>query len=435
MSLLAMVLRSLALRRVTSALLALSVALGVGLVVVIFVLSRAIDRAYENQGSGFPMLVGPRGSKADLVLSVVYQQGRGPGLLPYRVYEELAKQDWVELAVPVALGDSVGDFRVMGASEGIFSPAFQPLPGRPLTLARGRPFESDRETTKAVIQHGLEAHDLPREAVLGAEAARRLGLDVGMTLQPTHGLDEAGDHHDEEWLVTGVLVPTGTAMDRVVFVNLESFFAIEEHAAGSLVAGPDGGVEPAISAVIIYPKSKTAQSMMLPALEKRSDLMAVSPAQEIARLLAIVGDVRALLLVCAWAVVLVAGAGVATSMYGAMAARRGETAVLRALGARRSTVLGLLVVEAALLAFSGASLGLALGHSALFVLGPRLEDAAGCALELGPLAPLGAAGAAAWVPFELAMLLVVTPLGALAGVLPGLAAYRLPVAQNLQSRS
>lgn len=430
-----MVLRSLALRRVTSALLAFSVALGVGLVVVILVLSRAVDRAYENQGSGFPILVGPRGSKADLVLSVVYQRGRGPGLLPYRVYEELARADWVALAVPVALGDSVGEFRVMGASEGVFAPEFQPLPGRPLVLARGRPFQSDRETTRAIIQQRLDAHDLPREAVLGAEVARRLALDVGMTLRPTHGLDERGEDHDEEWLVTGVLERTGTAMDRVVFINLESFFAIEEHAAGAGIAAPDGGVEPGISAVIVYPKSKTAQSMMLPALEKRSDLVAVSPAHEIARILAIVGDVRALLLVCAWAVVFVAGAGVATSMYGAMASRRRETAVLRALGARRATVLGLNVIEAALVSFGGALLGVALGHAALFVLGPRLEDAAGCALDLGPFASLGDAGVLGWVPIEVALLVVVTSLGAVAGLLPGVAAYRLPVAKNLQSRA
>jgi putative ABC transport system permease protein len=379
--------------------------------------------------------VGPRGSRADLVLSVVYQQGRGPGLLPYRVYAELAREEWVALAVPVALGDSVGGFRVVGASEGVFAPEFQPLPGRPLILARGRAFQSDREITRAIIQQGLDAHDLPREAVLGAEAALRLGLDVGMTLTPTHGLDEHGEDHDEEWLVTGVLERTGTAMDRVVFINLESFFAIEEHAAGAAITNPDGSVEPGISAVIVYPKSKTAQSMMLPALEKRSDLVAVSPAQEIARILAIVGDVRALLLVCAWAVVLVAGAGIATSLYGAMAARRRETAVLRALGARRTTVLGLAVLEAALLSSGGAAIGVALGHATLYVLGPRLEDAAGCALALAPFSPLGEHGLAAWIPVELAMLVVVTALGAFAGLLPGLAAYRLPVARNLQSRA
>ncbi|MEZ4252111.1 MAG: hypothetical protein R3B99_28185 [Polyangiales bacterium] len=52
--------------------------------------------------------------------------------------------------------------------------------------------------------------------------------------------------HEHLWKVVGILKPTGTSVDRVVFINLDSFFAIDEHAAGALIpgtqeAGPEHG--------------------------------------------------------------------------------------------------------------------------------------------------------------------------------------------------
>ncbi len=431
MMLLRLVFRSLAYRRTTSLLVALSVALGVALVTSIVVLSQALGVAYENQGSGIPILVGPRGSRLELVLSVVYQRDRSPGLMPFRAFEELQKEPWVKLAVPYALGDSYRGFRIVGSSEGIFDPSFQPLPGKPLELSRGRAFTSDPARVREVLSSVGEYEVETREAVLGSEAARMLALDLGAELSPTHGVEASGQAHHEAWQVTGVLKKTGTALDRVIFVNLESFLAIDEHREGAKVVKEDGQSEPGISAVLLFPKSATAKTMMLPVLNKRTDLQAVSPAQEIARFLSMVGNVRDLLLVVAWAVVLVGALSVGSSLYGAMAARRHELAVLRAVGAHRTTVLWLLVIEAAALAFVGALAGVLLGHAFLYVFGPRLEQAAGCALELSWLLPLGREGVARAVPVEPSLVLAVTAVGAVAGLFPALSAYRTAVAENL----
>ena len=53
------------------------------------------------------------------------------------------------------------------------------------------------------------------QAVLGAEVARRTGLDVGAEFAGSHGLGEGGAHHDEHhYQVVGVLAPTGGVIDR-----------------------------------------------------------------------------------------------------------------------------------------------------------------------------------------------------------------------------
>ncbi|RYG64678.1 ABC transporter permease, partial [bacterium] len=88
------------------------------------------------------------------------------------------------------------------------------------------------------------------EAVLGAEAARDLNLRLadpaltpqqnlknGAAIQVTHGMpgpNDTPDVHNPIWNVVGILEPTGTANDKVVFVPFISTYAISEHEDGMI---------------------------------------------------------------------------------------------------------------------------------------------------------------------------------------------------------
>ena len=60
-----------------------------------------------------------------------------------------------------------------------------------------------------------------REAVLGSFAARKLGFKVGSEFKPYHGLNyDANSQHEETYVVTGVLEPSNTPADKVIWIPI-----------------------------------------------------------------------------------------------------------------------------------------------------------------------------------------------------------------------
>jgi putative ABC transport system permease protein len=122
----------------------------------------------------------------------------------------------------------------------------------------------------------------------------------------------------------------------------------------------------------------------------------------------------------AYLVVTIAASSILASIYNSMNERRREVAILRALGARRRTIFGAVVLESATIAGIGAGLGFAVYGLVFAAAASILRTQTGVVLD--PFA---------WHPvFVLAPLGIVT-LGALTGVIPAWKAYRTDVAENL----
>src|SRR5205085_102766 len=67
------------------------------------------------------------------------------------------------------------------------------------------------------------------EAVIGATVARELDIKLGEEISPSHG-DPEGHKHARKFTVVGILRASGTPNDRAVFVNMEGFYLMEDHA-------------------------------------------------------------------------------------------------------------------------------------------------------------------------------------------------------------
>ncbi len=67
-------------------------------------------------------------------------------------------------------------------------------------------------------------------AVVGNLAARRLGMEVGDTFHPYHGLiyNESAKH-EEIYTVTGILKPTGTPADKVIWIPISGIQTMSGH--------------------------------------------------------------------------------------------------------------------------------------------------------------------------------------------------------------
>src|SRR5688572_5829370 len=270
-----------------------SVMLGVGLAVAIMIFQREGQKLFGQSDFGYDVIVGPKGSPTQLVLNTVYHLDQSPGNIPYVIYENLAKPQHAQVrsAIPYVVGDDYKGFRVVGTSKELFltdhdgrihaRESLAPNLERAKTEAgkwperekyiqehltedaedpdhyvhplyrQLMPFTKDPKELQEgagavrgdywrVFQHrrnqnlqfadGRPFHPQKFEAVIGSTVAEETGLKVGEGIQVAHG--GTSHEHAETWKVVGVLKPTRTAVDKVVYIPLISFYAIDQHEKG-----------------------------------------------------------------------------------------------------------------------------------------------------------------------------------------------------------
>ena len=472
MSLLGIAWRSIRQRLFTSGLTALSLALGVALVVATLVIGGVVRDAFASgQGLGYNLIVGAKGSPLQLVLNSVYLVSKPIENISWSFYQEFlpaeARPDGVAgryagsvaKAVPICMGDYFRSFRVVGTNAAYFD-TLTVGDGRPFAFAAGRNFRDDEFFG----------------GVLGSTVATKLGLAVGDSFSPTHGADDGLVH--DPFTVTGILARTDTPVDRGVYVNMEGFYLQEGHAkpvsegesaaqAGAEAGGaleispPKGNESPqatreisqATKAFVLASHStqarapaplpfnqrevtailvQTASPGGMPpellamglktAINEDRDGQAAEPVREIRTLLDLfVRPLELLLLLVTTLVVIVSAIGILVSMVGSALERSRDVAVMRALGARRSHVLTTVLLEAIILAVGGGLVGWLLGHGIVAAIGPLITTNAGVSAGFFSAAPLGEA---LLVPF-------LVGLAILSALLPALAAYRTDVAKWL----
>lgn len=209
--------RSIQQRALASSLTALSMALGVSLVVTVWVVHGAVEDTFGRTAQGYDLIIGAKGSRLQLVLNTVFHLDRPIENIPWTYYKEFVKEDGkftknVEVAIPFCLGDNYKGYRVVGTTPDMFD-RLEYANGQKYEFADGENFKTDDYFT----------------AVIGYRVAQDTGLKVGDSFQPTHGVSEDGHQHDP-FKVVGILAPTGTANDRALFINIEGFFLLEGHA-------------------------------------------------------------------------------------------------------------------------------------------------------------------------------------------------------------
>ena len=219
-------------RRWGQALLSVIVgALGVAAVETVAIAERELPKAAERAFGGVDLVVGPKGSALDLVLCCVLHVSDPRGLVPLKEGMDVLRNPMVAAAAPIALGDSVHGRRIVGTTPDI------------LTIYRAHMAQGAIWTA-------------PLQAVAGSDAARTLGLKPGATFVGNHGLGPGGEEHAKfPYTVTGILAPTGSALDRLILTDIQSVYIIhrdpddaEEAKAGQ--GGPTGFGPPAATAIL-----------------------------------------------------------------------------------------------------------------------------------------------------------------------------------------
>lgn len=525
--------RSIEHRALASSLTALSMSLGVALVVTVLVINGVIGKTFQQGAQGYDLIVGAKGSKLTLVLSTVFYNQEPLGLIPYRYYELMKTSRYsseVEAAIPIARGDTYQGFPVVGTNTDYFRKLLKP-DGTHYSLKNGEFFKNT---------------DI-YAAVVGYTVAKKGGLRVGDKVRFGHTNSNRDEDLHEPFHIVGILNHTGTPNDRAVFVNLEGFYKQHEgpssgfkvdyslaekeaeakkaamgtkeestpvkpdpqkteankenkkdhadhdhnhadhdhdhadhkhdhadhdhdHADHDHAGHDHGPAELALhdasgarrlTAILLITREKSekvaatmaevdslkesrpgveiSESQLVKSKKRKVyntaitalpakiegellEAQAVAPVQEIAVFFQdVIGNIQKILIIFAIQVIIVAGIGMMVSIYNSMNERRQEIAIMRALGARRITVMSIILFESILLSLGGGFFGVMIGHGLIALINPWIMEYSNIMVR-------------PW-DFQLVELILIPGLIGLAsvvGYLPAVIAYRTDVAQSLQ---
>jgi putative ABC transport system permease protein len=400
MTLLLIVFRSLRQHLLSTIITALSIALAGGLLLSVWTIKEQSQATFTRVNIGFDAVLGARGSKLELVLNSIFHLEASPGNMADADYQFIKRQPAVKLAIPIAVGDNLRGFRIVGTIPEFFT-GVEYAPGQRFAFAAG---------------HGFDP--AAKEAVLGSFAAAKLGLKVGDTFHPFHGLVfNPAEQHADTYAVTGVLAPSNTPADKVVWIPLHGL---------QTMSGHDPRAATDVSAVLIQLRAPSAGFRLDLLYNKQGNRLtfAYPIGAIIADLFSKIGWFDQVLTLIAYLVALVSAAGVLVAIYNSMSARRRDIAILRSLGARRRTVFGAIVLEAAAIGFLGmiASFG-------VYV-----------AIASGVAAVIRAQTGVLLDPWIFDSIMLWAPAGMIAlcaagGLVPAWVAYRTDIAANLAPSS
>ena len=407
---------SLAARALTVCMSILAIALSVALFLGVEKIRTGAKTSFADTISGTDLIIGARSGSVQLLLYSVFRIGNATNNLTWESYQDIAKRPEVDWIVPISLGDSHRQFRVMGTNKAFFE-RYKYRSDQTLKVARG------------VIMEDLF------DAIIGADVATTLDYNVGDPIVVAHGLASFTEHDDYPFRVAGILEKTGTPVDRTVIVSLRAIEAIHVDWQGgggmrgqftSIEAKRQMKLEPnAITAALVGVKSRLKVFGLQRFINEYPEepLLAILPGVALQELWQIVGIAETALIGVSVMVVITALIGMMATIFSSLNERRREMTIFRAMGAGPRVILGMLLLEAVLITAIGAFIGLILLYVGLFAGQPMIDTAFGLWLPIEPPTLR-----------EVGVLLGVVAASAIVSVVPALRAYRMSLADGMMVR-
>lgn len=323
--------------------------MGVALASLLVLVGGALDEGFKKNIRGVDMVVGAKGSPLQLILSAVYQIDNPTGNIPLAEAERVAKNPLVESTIQLSYGDSYKGRRIIGTSTDY-------LDLYSAELAEGELFQNSFE------------------AVVGSIVAEENGLKPGMEFFSAHGEDEGAEvHADHPFLITGILKPSGSVLDKLILTKPESVW--EVHSYEGDTSAKD------ITAMLVKFKNKMGMISLPRMVNKNTSMQAALPAIEVNRLFELFAIGISTLRIVALSVLLLGAVSIFVSMINSLKDRVFELALIRSMGATRAQVFLMILIEALLLSIVGILFGLIVSHAGIFALNDYAGDQFGITIS------------------------------------------------------
>ncbi len=225
---------------------------------------------------------------------------------------------------------------------------------------------------------------------------------------------------------SGIMAPTGTPYDKAIYMPILTFYGLGGHDTETLMMATDESLRTVSGGLVKFRRILQGRVihpdilLLKKDLSKAPDMQLVVPGEVLPRLFAIIGWVDKVFFGISMLVLILSAMFLFVSLYWALRERRRNIALMRALGATRTTVFSLILTEAFAIAAIGAIIGLAAAHALLGVGVEYIRAETGVMLSASYI--------------SIADLLVIPGavfLALLTGIIPAVQAYRLGVLKNL----
>jgi putative ABC transport system permease protein len=318
-----------------------------------------------NAGT-YDILIGANGSSTQLILNSMFFYDKPIANINIEYLEKLQKDNRVNLVVPLAMGDNYKGYKIVGTTKDYFN-------------------------EKLVLKSG-EYFNNVGEVVIGSTVAKVTGLRIGDSFKGMHGLtaekgEEEGLHdlaHEKfVYKVVGILEPSRTPNDTVVFTLVESVWGVhgieheenDEHETEVDVSGGEHEGEEhdhdhhIVTALLLKTKGFAEQTVLTKELSSNSDIQAINPAATLRDLLTTLSVGEIIVTVVAYIAISLSVIVLFITMLSSSIERRKDIAILRSLGANRKTVFLMILVETLVITLIGVIFGFALSHLGIGLLG------------------------------------------------------------------
>ncbi len=373
------------------------IAFGTGILTILLLASTQIEEKLNNNSKDIDLVVGAKGSPLQLILSSIYYIDFPTGNIPLKDANELSHNPFVKRATPLALGDNYNGVRIVGTDSNFIS-----LYG--LKLQSGKFWNADLEAT------------------LGTNVAKEQNLKVGDTFFGAHGLTENKDlHKDHAYKVAGVLAAQGNVTDNLILTNIASVWKMHDEEEMEKVKGKteDGNTDREITSLLIQYRSPMSVVMFPRMINQGTNLQSASPAMESTRLFSLIGVGVDTLQWFAILIMLIAAISVFVNLYNSLKERSYDLAIMRTLGASRTKLFIIVILEGLISTIAGTIVGIALGHFALELIAHYQESSQ--AKLTGMI----------FITSEVYLLLAGLAIGIFASIIPAMQAYRSNISKIL----
>jgi putative ABC transport system permease protein len=380
--------------------------LGIAVITLILLFSNQLQQKITDNAKGIDLVVGAKGSPLQLILCNIFHIDFPTGNIKLKEAEQLAKHRLVKSAIPLALGDSFQNFRIVGTN--LLYPQLYKT-----ELASGNWWREDLEVT------------------IGASVATGSKLKLGDQFESSHGLTKEGHAHEESrYIVKGILKPSGTIIDNLILTNVGSIWKVHGESdradvskmdttksysrlvSGSLMS--DSTKE--ITSLLIKYKNPIAAIQLPRYINTQTNMQAASPSFETARLFTLLGSGADALMGLAYLLVFISALSIFIALYNSLKERKYDLAIMRTMGASKMKIFVTVVAEGISLTLAGVIIGLCMGHLVIYLFTTLVVASQ-------------KAGLTAWLFYveEVYILLAGVLLGFICSLVPAWQAYRMNI--------
>ena len=237
--------QSLLSRKITVFLTIISLTISIVLFLSIDTLRLGAKKSFFGNVKSGDLILGARSGEVQLLLYSLFQIGSPTNNISWESYQQISKMPEIDWIIPISLGDSHKQFRVMGTTKKYFEKF------------------SYRKDKKLQFQSGTYFKDT-FDVVIGSDVAEILNYKLDDNIIIAHGIASQSLHDEFPFKIKGILKKTGTSTDKLVLVSLEALEAIhKDWKTGTKLFSNTKNKEKEIKDLDLTPKEITAAVIKL----------------------------------------------------------------------------------------------------------------------------------------------------------------------------